>query len=65
MSFANQALSAVYLIRNAEELENTVYGVPADIDQEIARIKLSEMGIQIDKLTEEQEVYLSSWTAGT
>jgi adenosylhomocysteinase len=65
MSFANQALSAVYMIRNAEELENTVYGVPADIDQEIARIKLSEMGIQIDKLTEEQEVYLSSWTAGT
>jgi adenosylhomocysteinase len=65
MSFANQALSAVYLIRNVEELENTVYGVPADVDQEIARIKLSEMGIQIDKLTAEQEKYLSSWEEGT
>jgi len=65
MSFANQALSAVYLIRNIEELENTVYGVPADVDQEIARIKLSEMGIQIDKLTAEQEKYLSSWEEGT
>ncbi len=65
MSFANQALSAVYMIRNAEELENKVYGVPVDVDQEIARIKLSEMGIQIDKLTDEQEKYLSSWEAGT
>jgi adenosylhomocysteinase len=65
MSFANQALSAVYMMRNADKLENKVYSVPADIDQEIARIKLEAMGIAIDKLTEEQKTYLSSWEEGT
>ncbi len=65
MSFANQALSAVFMLRQAETLENTVYSVPEDVDQEIARIKLAEMGIQIDKLTPEQEKYLSSWEEGT
>ncbi len=65
MSFANQALSAVYMIRNAGNLEKTVYTVPEDIDREIARIKLAEMGVKIDTLTAEQERYLSSWEEGT
>ena len=65
MSFANQALSAEYMIKHADELENKVYSVPADIDAEIARLKLEAMGVQIDKLTEEQFNYLNSWEAGT
>lgn len=65
MSFANQALSAVYMIQNADRLENTVYSVPEDVDKEIARIKLAEMGIDIDVLTAEQEHYLNSWEEGT
>ena len=65
MSFANQALSALFMIRNADKLENRVYAVPEDIDQEIARIKLEAMGIDIDTLTEEQKTYLSSWEEGT
>jgi adenosylhomocysteinase len=65
MSFANQALSAVYMIENAANLENTVYSVPEDVDKEIARIKLQEMGINIDTLTAEQEHYLNSWEEGT
>ncbi len=65
MSFANQALSAVFLLRNADKLETKVYSVPEDVDQEIARIKLEAMGIAIDRLTQEQEAYLSSWEEGT
>ena len=65
MSFANQALSAVYLLQHADELENQVYTVPEDIDREIARIKLSEMGVKIDTLSAEQARYLTSWEAGT
>jgi adenosylhomocysteinase len=65
MSFANQALSAEYMLHNADTLENVVYPVPEDIDQEIARIKLQSMGIEIDVLTEEQVKYLSSWEEGT
>jgi len=65
MSFANQALSAVYLVRNSDKLEKRVYSVPEDVDQEIARIKLDAMGIRIDVLTEEQTAYLSSWEEGT
>jgi adenosylhomocysteinase len=65
MSFANQALSAVYIIQNADKLENAVYSVPEDVDKEIARIKLQEMGINIDTLTAEQEHYLNSWEEGT
>jgi adenosylhomocysteinase len=65
MSFANQALSAVYMVRNASTLANTVYSVPDDVDREIARIKLASMGIHIDKLTSEQEKYLNSWEEGT
>jgi len=65
MSFANQALSAIFVQRNSDKLENKVYSVPEDVDKEIARIKLAEMGIPIDTLTPEQEEYLNSWEAGT
>jgi len=65
MSFANQALSAEYMVKNAGKLKNTVYSVPADIDAEIARLKLEAMGVKIDTLTEEQIAYLNSWQEGT
>ena len=65
MSFANQALSMEYLLKNAGKFENRVYTIPEVIDREIARIKLVSMGIQIDVLTEEQTKYLSSWEEGT
>ncbi len=65
MSFANQALSAEYIFKNAKKLENTVYPVPEDIDKEIARLKLETMGIKIDRLTKEQFKYLNSWQEGT
>jgi adenosylhomocysteinase len=65
MSFANQALSVEYLVKEGKTLSKKVYSVPGDIDKEIARLKLESMGIKIDKLTEEQERYLSSWKAGT
>jgi adenosylhomocysteinase len=65
MSFANQALSAEYIVANAAELERKVYVVPKEIDDEIARLKLATMGISIDRLTEEQAKYLASWDEGT
>ena len=65
MSFANQALSAVYIWQHADELECTVYPVPEEIDREIARLKLQAMGVEIDVLTPEQERYLASWEEGT
>lgn len=65
MSFAGQAMAAKYLVDNKGNLENRVYTIPQDVDQEIARIKLEAMGIQIDKLTEEQVTYLNSWEEGT
>jgi adenosylhomocysteinase len=65
MSFANQALSVEYLLSNAKSLKKQVYVVPAQIDQQIARLKLATMGIQIDKLSKEQEHYLASWQEGT
>jgi adenosylhomocysteinase len=65
MSFANQALSAEYVVANADELEPRVYDVPEEIDREIARLKLESMGIEIDRLTEEQARYLASWDEGT
>ncbi|MBL7203257.1 MAG: adenosylhomocysteinase [Desulfobacteraceae bacterium] len=65
MSFANQALSAEYMAREHGTLRKKVYPVPLEIDQEIARLKLESMGIEIDTLTEEQERYLSSWEIGT
>jgi adenosylhomocysteinase len=65
MSFANQALSAEFMVKNADTLENRVYSVPEEIDRGIARLKLENMGIFIDKLTAEQEKYLNSWEEGT
>lgn len=65
MSFANQALSAEYIVKNYKKLEKTVYPVPADIDKEIARLKLTGMGMAIDTLTAEQKKYLASWEMGT
>ncbi|MCR4407711.1 MAG: adenosylhomocysteinase [Anaerolineae bacterium] len=65
MSFANQALAVEYLIKHGGELEKQVYPVPQDIDRAIARLKLAAMGVEIDVLTPEQEVYLTSWEAGT
>ncbi|RME78325.1 MAG: adenosylhomocysteinase [Chloroflexi bacterium] len=65
MSFANQALGAVYIYQNGSRLEPKVYAIPKDIDQEIARLKLEAMGVQIDTLTEEQVAYLNSWQEGT
>ena len=65
MSFANQALSAAYIWRHADELERAVYPVPEEIDREIARLKLHAMGVRIDELTPEQEKYLASWEEGT
>ncbi len=65
MSFANQALCAEYLARHGRELEKKVYKVPDEIDRSVAEMKLSAMGIEIDRLTPEQEKYLSSWEMGT
>lgn len=65
MSFANQALSAEYMVKSGKDLKKIVYSVPEDIDKEIARLKLEAMGINIDTLTEEQVRYLNSWQEGT
>ena len=65
MSFANQALSLEYMAKNSSQLEKKVYSVPNEIDQEIARLKLAAMGVDIDKLTPQQVSYLASWEHGT
>ncbi|MGB2696235.1 MAG: adenosylhomocysteinase, partial [Candidatus Zixiibacteriota bacterium] len=65
MSFANQALSAEYLVKSGRKLENGVYAVPEKIDSDIARLKLKSMGASIDTLTREQREYLASWQMGT
>ena len=65
MSFANQALSAEYIVQNGSNLENKVYDVPEEIDEAVAKLKLEELGVQIDELTDEQKKYLDSWTMGT
>jgi adenosylhomocysteinase len=65
MSFANQALSAEYMVKHAAQLEKMVYSVPEEIDKEIARLKLAAMGVKIDVLTAEQQAYLNSWEEGT
>ena len=65
MSFADQALSAEYIVKHAGELERRVYSVPKHIDEQVARLKLESLGVTIDKLTDEQEKYLSSWEMGT
>ena len=65
MSFANQALSAEFMVKKGKTLERKVYVVPREIDLEIARLKLASMGVEIDALTREQESYLASWRHGT
>jgi adenosylhomocysteinase len=65
MSFANQVLCAIYMFHNHGSLENSVHGVPLEIDEEIARLKLAAMGRSIDQLTANQRKYLSSWQEGT
>jgi adenosylhomocysteinase len=65
MSFANQSLASEYLAKNHDKLEKKVYPMPAVIDQEIARLKLAAMGVEIDTLTPEQEKYLASYDLGT
>jgi adenosylhomocysteinase len=65
MSFANQALAAEYMVKNAATLQKKVYDVPVDIDEEIARLKLAALGTAIDVLTPEQVEYLASWHMGT
>ena len=65
MSFANQALSVEYVVKNHASLEKKVYPVPVDLDKKVAKLKLESMGVKIDKLTSEQEEYLASWSEGT
>jgi adenosylhomocysteinase len=65
MSFANQALSLEYLVKNSDKLENRVYSVPEEIDKNIAKLKLAAMNVSIDTLSNEQVKYLGSWEEGT
>jgi adenosylhomocysteinase len=65
MSFADQALSVEYMVKNAKTLEAKVYKVPDDLDRRVAKLKLESMGIKIDRLTPEQEEYLAGWSEGT
>jgi len=65
MSFANQALSAEFIVKKSSELDNKVYAGPDEIDSTVAMLKLKALGIEIDKLTDEQKKYLESWTMGT
>jgi adenosylhomocysteinase len=65
MSFANQAMSALFLLKKGKKLEKKVYPVPKEIDDDIARMKLKSLGITIDKLTPEQQKYLAAWEEGT
>lgn len=65
MSFANQALAAEHLVKHAGTFSKAVYRVPEEIDNDIARLKLAALGVEIDQLTDEQEHYLSSWDEGT
>ena len=65
MSFADQALSAEFMANEYQNLDNQVYVVPRDIDNEVGRLKLLSMGIEIDELSDEQEKYLNSWNTGT
>jgi adenosylhomocysteinase len=65
MSFANQALGSEYMLAHAKEMQPRVYTLPAELDKEIARLKLHAMGIRIDTLSPEQEKYLNSWESGT
>jgi adenosylhomocysteinase len=65
MSFANQALAVRYIVEHGRRLEKKVYAVPVEIDRRVAELKLASMGLQIEKLTPEQDRYLHSWQMGT
>ncbi|MCS7118857.1 MAG: adenosylhomocysteinase [Archaeoglobaceae archaeon] len=65
MSFSNQALAVRYIAENWKELDNRVYRLPEELDRKVARLKLKTLGIEIDKLTEEQIHYISDWRCGT
>jgi adenosylhomocysteinase len=65
MSFADQALSCEYVVKNYKKLEKNVFRVPEELDKRVAKLKLESMGIKIDRLTPEQEEYLSGWNEGT
>jgi adenosylhomocysteinase len=65
MSFADQALSAEYLVKNYKQMEKKVYKVPDELDKRVAKLKLESIGVKIDRLTPEQEEYLASWDEGT
>jgi len=65
MSFANQALSILFLVEKGKRLEKEVYSVPGKVDEEIARLKLKSLGVRLDRLTPEQKRYLSAWEEGT
>jgi adenosylhomocysteinase len=65
MSFANQALSVEWIVQNSGKLETRVHGVPREIDQAVAGLKLAAMGVDIDQLTEAQKDYMGSWEHGT
>ncbi len=65
MSFANQVLAAEYVLKHRDDLDAKCYNIPAEIDDEIARVKLGTLGVEIDTLTPEQEKYLNSWELGT
>ena len=65
MSFANQALSVEHLLSNKGQLSVDVYDVPTDIDQEVGKLKLASLGIQIDTLSKEQHTYINSWEIAT
>jgi len=65
MSFATQALATEYSVKNRAKLKPQVYEVPKNVEDWVASLKLASMGIRIDRLTSEQEKYLSSWNVGT
>jgi adenosylhomocysteinase len=65
MSFANQALAAEYVVKRRGSLKASVFPVPKEIDEEVARLKLEALGVTIDTLTREQQKYLASWNEGT
>jgi adenosylhomocysteinase len=65
MSFANQAMAVEFIVKSRGKLAKKVYGVPPEIDQQIARLKLASMGVKIDTLTPLQKKYLNSWEMGT
>src|SRR6185503_551297 len=65
MSFANQALASEWAVKNRKQLTPKVYDVPSEVENWVAKLKLSSMGIRIDTLSKEQQQYLSSWSHGT